>query len=117
MHALAIGPRAARSTRQSMLRKVQIEHGDHFYSATIRNISRTGAMIEGLWNVPKNTIFRIRLSSDQTITATARWSQEDRLGVEFSAPLARDEGATAAAEVRLSANPVDVPNEVRRKAG
>ena len=80
-----------------MLRKVQIEHGDHFYMATIRNISRTGALIEGLWNVPKNTIFRIRLSEHQSVTATARWSQEDRMGVEFSSALDLDERGTIAA--------------------
>ena len=97
MHAIAKGPRSARASRQSMLRKVQIEHGDHFYMATIRNISRTGALVEGLWNVPRNTIFRIRLSEQQSVTATARWSQEDRMGVEFSSALDLDErGALAA---------------------
>ena len=84
IHAIAKGPRSARASRQSMLRKVQVEHGEHFYTATIRNISRTGALVEGLWNVPKDTIFRIRLSEHQSVTATARWSQEDRMGIEFS---------------------------------
>ena len=97
IHAIAKGPRSARAARQSMLRKVQIEHGDHFYMATIRNISRTGALVEGLWNVPRNTIFRIRLSEHQAVTATARWSQEDRMGVEFSSALDLDERGTIAA--------------------
>ena len=97
IHAIATGPRSARAARQSMLRKVQIEHGDHFYMATIRNISRTGALVEGLWNVPKDTIFRIRLSEHQSVTATARWSQEDRMGVEFSSALDLDERGTIAA--------------------
>ena len=97
MHAIAKGPRSARAARQSMLRKVQVEHGDHFYTATIRNISRTGALVEGLWNVPKNTIFRIRLSEHQSATATARWSQEDRMGVEFSSALDLDERGSIAA--------------------
>ena len=79
-----------------MLRKVQIEHGDHFYMATIRNISRSGALVEGLWNVPRDTIFRIRLSEQQAVTATARWSQEDRMGVEFSSAIDIEERGSLA---------------------
>jgi diguanylate cyclase (GGDEF)-like protein len=104
IHAIAMGPRSARALRQSMLRKVQVEHGEHFYMATIRNISRTGALVEGLWNVPQNTIFRIRLSEHQVLTATARWSQEDRVGVEFSSPLELDERGTTAVAGPLGAN-------------
>ena len=103
IHVIATGPRSARALRQSMLRKVQVEHGDHFYMATIRNISRTGALVEGLWNVPKDTIFRIRLSEHQAATATARWSQEDRVGVEFSSALDLDErGAIATIGLRVA---------------
>ena len=96
IHAIAAGPRSARAARQSMLRKVQIEHGDHFYMATIRNISRSGALVEGLWNVPRDTIFRIRLSEQQAVTATARWSQEDRMGVEFSSAIDIEERGSVA---------------------
>ncbi|HTN15225.1 MAG TPA: EAL domain-containing protein [Sphingomonadaceae bacterium] len=88
--AVARGPRSARSPRQTMLRKVVLDHGGQLYNGTIRNISTTGALIEGLWNVPVDTIFRIRLSEKHGITATARWSTEDRMGVEFGAPLQRD---------------------------
>ncbi|WP_241772995.1 EAL domain-containing protein [Erythrobacter sp. SG61-1L] len=88
--AVARGPRSARAPRQTMLRKVVLDHAGQLYNGTIRNISITGALIEGLWNVPDGTIFRIRLSSNHSITATSRWCQEDRMGVEFAAPLQRD---------------------------
>ena len=117
IHAIADGPRSARASRQAMLRKVQIEHGDHFYPATIRNISRTGALVEGLWNVPKDTIFRIRLSADQVITATARWSQEDRLGVEFSSALGLDDRGRIDAGTPLSGNTTGYAEPIQRKAG
>ena len=117
IHAIANGPRAARSSRQSMLRKVQVEHGDHFYPATIRNISRTGALVEGLWNVPKDTIFRIRLSAELMITATARWSQADRMGVEFSTALELDDRGRIAVEASRSASPATSAEPVRRKMG
>ncbi len=96
MTAIAKGPRAARATRQTMLRKVVLDHGGQHYHGTIRNISSTGAMVEGLWNVPPGTIFRIILAEGQVVTATARWCQDDRMGVEFSSPLALDDGGRIA---------------------
>jgi diguanylate cyclase (GGDEF)-like protein/PAS domain S-box-containing protein len=89
--AIAQGPRAARSTRHTMLRKVALEHGGERYEGTIRNISATGAMIEGLWNVPKGTQFNVQMSEGHTIVAIARWTQDDRIGVEFATRLQIDE--------------------------
>ena len=94
--AIAIGPRAARASRHTMLRKIVLDHSGQHYHGTIRNISATGAMVEGLWNVPPGTIFRIILTEGQAVTATARWCQDDRMGVEFSAPLALDDAGRIA---------------------
>ena len=94
--AIARGPRAARAVRHTMLRKVVLEHGGQHYHGTIRNISATGAMVEGLWNVPPGTIFSIILSEGQIVTATARWCQQDRMGVEFAAPLEIDDAGRIA---------------------
>jgi hypothetical protein len=88
--AVAKGPRSARAPRQTMLRKVMLDHHGQFYNGTIRNISTSGALVEGLWNVPAGTIFQIQLSETHTVTATSRWSTEDRMGLEFAAPLTRD---------------------------
>jgi diguanylate cyclase (GGDEF)-like protein/PAS domain S-box-containing protein len=101
--AIAKGPRAARSTRHTMLRKIVLDHAGQQYHGTIRNISSTGAMVEGLWNVPPGTIFRIMLSEGGVVTATARWCQEDRMGVEFAVPLELDAGRIAV----LSQSPND----------
>lgn len=95
--AIAQGPRSSRAARQSMLRKVVLDHGGHHYNAMIRNISQTGSLIEGLWNVPPGTIFRVQLADNHTVTATCRWSSDDRMGVEFSTPLRLDEGGRIAA--------------------
>ena len=89
--AIARGPRAARALRQSILRRVVLEHGGHSYEANVRNISQTGALVEGVRNVPGGTVFRIHLADGHVVTATARWSEEDRMGIEFSAPLELDE--------------------------
>ncbi|MCC6926959.1 MAG: EAL domain-containing protein [Novosphingobium sp.] len=113
--AIAQGPRAARATRHTMLRKVLLDHGGQHYHGTIRNISTTGAMVEGLWNVPPGTIFSIVLAEGQIVTATARWCQEDRMGVEFSSPLELDE--TGRIAIMAQAQQGSRPVVVRREAG
>jgi hypothetical protein len=91
--AVAKGPRSARAPRQTMLRKVRLDHQGQFYNGTIRNISATGALVEGLWNVPVGTVFTLQLSDEgRVIVATTRWCSQDRLGLEFAAPLPRDLG-------------------------
>ncbi|WP_240504532.1 EAL domain-containing protein [Tsuneonella mangrovi] len=90
LEAIAQGPRQARSPRSKVLRKVVIENSGHHYNGTVRNISISGAMVEGLWNVPPGTIFKIALSDTLIVTATSRWSTENRMGVEFSKPLRQD---------------------------
>jgi hypothetical protein len=68
-----------------------LEHGAHVYYGTIRNISQTGAMIEGLWNVPSGTVFGVHLAEDYVMMAEARWCKEDRMGVQFAQPLDIDD--------------------------
>jgi hypothetical protein len=73
-----------------MLRNVQLVHAGQTYNAKIRNLSATGAMIKGLWNVPRGTIFEIYLAEDFAITGTTRWCQDDKIGVEFVSTLPVD---------------------------
>ena len=115
LEAVARGPRSSRAPRQKMLRKVVLDHNGHLYNGTIRNISTTGAMIEGLWNVPVGTIFKVQLAQAYSVTCTTRWSEEDRMGVEFANALQRDlSGRIAAIE---SAAPSHIRNEALQKAG
>ncbi|MEO0872214.1 MAG: EAL domain-containing protein, partial [Pseudomonadota bacterium] len=48
----ADGPKSARKPRQVVLRRISVRHEKDRFTANIRNISETGAMIEGLWNMP-----------------------------------------------------------------
>ncbi|MBH5322378.1 EAL domain-containing protein [Aurantiacibacter sediminis] len=91
------GPKSARATRHKMLRKVLLDHSGHRYNGTVRNLSVTGAMIEGLWNVPNGTTFQLQLATDFTISCTVRWSMDDRMGVQFSSPLQKDRDGQMAA--------------------
>ena len=54
-------------------------------------------MVEGLWNVPVGTVFRITLAHSHVVTATSRWCEQDRMGVEFAGPLRRDTSGRIAA--------------------
>ncbi|WP_233997137.1 EAL domain-containing protein [Porphyrobacter sp. HT-58-2] len=87
--AEADGPQCARAPRQNLLRKVVVVHNGNRLNATLRNISESGAMIEGLWNMPAGSAIRIEFAADKTVTAQVRWSRENRVGVEFHAPLKR----------------------------
>jgi diguanylate cyclase (GGDEF)-like protein/PAS domain S-box-containing protein len=81
------GFRSSRPERKSMLRSISVHHDGHIYAARIRNISATGALVEGLWSVPDGTRFAVELAENLTVQATARWSKEDRMGVEFDAAI------------------------------
>lgn len=85
-YAEARGPRASREPRMAMLRTVTLRHGGHDYPARIRNISRMGAMIDGVTEVPVGTVFEIELTRDYQVRGTCRWSQGDRIGIEFDRP-------------------------------
>ena len=85
--AQAVGFQVSRPKRLSMLRSVTLVHQDHNYIARVRNISGGGAMIEGLWNVPVGTVFRLELAMGVRVEATVRWSVDDRMGIQFDQPV------------------------------
>jgi EAL domain-containing protein (putative c-di-GMP-specific phosphodiesterase class I) len=49
------GPARYRSDRQTVYRKIGLIHEDHYYDVILRNLSKSGARIEGLADVPKGT--------------------------------------------------------------
>jgi diguanylate cyclase (GGDEF)-like protein/PAS domain S-box-containing protein len=112
--AVARGPRSSRAARHTVLRKVVLDHKGQLYNGTIRNISVSGALVEGLWNVPAGTVFAISLSETITVTATARWCDEGRMGMQFAIPLDLDASGNIAA---ITGQPMDlVKRSLRRGA-
>lgn len=81
---VAQGFKSAREPRVRTFRTIQIESGGYRYEAIIRNISSRGALIEGLWNVPDGTRLMIEFGSDEIVEAAARWSEGNRVGVQFA---------------------------------
>ncbi len=112
--AVADGPRAARAIRQSMLRKIVIDHDGEIFNATVRNISPTGALVEGLGNVPRDTVLRIQLARDRVCDATVRWVRGDLMGIEFARPLRFDEDGQIAPMPGRAQEPAHPAASMRR---
>ena len=84
------GPAKQRAPRFAVLRRIGVVHEDHRYTVLMRNISETGALIEGLLDVPVGTQFVVDLGEGQLAVATVRRSQNDQQGVEFEQKLVSD---------------------------
>ena len=84
------GPEKYRAERKTVLRKIGIIHDDHRYQVVLRNISKTGARVEGLLDVPVGTAFVLDLGDGQLAVATVRRSRKQVIGLEFETPLISD---------------------------
>jgi diguanylate cyclase (GGDEF)-like protein/PAS domain S-box-containing protein len=86
------GPDRYRPDRRTVFLRVGAIHEDHRYDVTMRNLSKTGAMIEGLLDIPVGTQFVIDFGEGQLAVAVVRRSAGSMQGLEFEVPLV-DDGA------------------------
>jgi hypothetical protein len=86
------GPDRYRPDRRTVFLKVGVIHEDHRYDVTMRNLSKTGAMIEGLLDIPLGTPFVVDFGEGQLAVAYVRRSAGHMQGLEFEIPLV-DDGA------------------------
>lgn len=86
------GPSKYRPERRTVLRKVGLIHEDHRYEVTMRNLSRSGCMVEGLVDVPVGTQFVVDFGEGQLAVAVVRRSANSMQGLEFEQQLV-DDGA------------------------
>ncbi|WP_234029499.1 bifunctional diguanylate cyclase/phosphodiesterase [Erythrobacter sp. THAF29] len=84
------GDRTKRARRRTVYRKIQVIHDDHSYEVTLRNLSKTGALIQGLADVPKGTQFVVDLGGGQLAVATVIRAMSDTQGLEFEQHLVDD---------------------------
>ena len=98
----AKGPSRNRAQRLSVLRKIGVIHGDYRYEVRMRNLSRTGAMIEGVSDVPVGTELVLDLGEGQLAVATVRRSEGDVQGVEFETGLVNDGADGLCTRFRIS---------------
>ncbi|MEP3051552.1 MAG: EAL domain-containing protein [Erythrobacter sp.] len=86
----ASGDRTKRARRRTVFRKIQVIHDDHSYEVTLRNLSKTGALIQGLDEVPKGTQFVVDLGGGQLAVATVIRTNGDTQGLDFEQDLVDD---------------------------
>ncbi len=84
------GPARQRNDRFQMFRKVGAIHDNYRYTVVMRNLSATGAFIEGILDVPTGTQFVIDFGEGQLVTATVRRSRTHQQGIEFETSMVND---------------------------
>jgi diguanylate cyclase (GGDEF)-like protein len=84
------GPPRYRADRLSVYRKVGLIHQDHYYDVMLRNLSKTGARIEGLAGVPLGEDVVLDLGSGQLAVSKVVQSTERSQGLQFETQLIKD---------------------------
>jgi len=106
--ANAEGHRASRSPRRSLLRSANVAVDGITNKALIRNISGTGAMIEGIGNIEAGTDVLIEILEGQMFKSKVSWSDKERIGIEFARNFDLE---------RLNEAPTRIAKPLRRAAG
>ncbi len=84
------GPDIHRPERRTVYRRIGVIHEDHRYTAVMRDLSKTGALVEGLVGVPEGEPIVLDLGNGQLAVGTVSRSNEEKFAVEFEAPLVSD---------------------------
>ncbi|OBV11365.1 putative bifunctional diguanylate cyclase/phosphodiesterase [Erythrobacter dokdonensis] len=84
------GPPRHRADRISIFRKVGLIHEDHYYDVILRNLSKTGARINGLAGVPVGTDVVLDLGHGQLVVSKVVNATENSQGLKFETPLISD---------------------------
>ena len=81
IHSKIFEGRAAQ--RHQLIWKGVLRHDDQCTEVRIRNISRSGAMIESRTSVPVRTELQLELGESVSISATVEWASGNQLGLRF----------------------------------
>ena len=84
------GPTKQRSDRVSMYRTVRAIFGNHYRSVLIRNLSETGALVEGLDDVPFGSQLIIDFGEGHLVFATINRSRNRQQGLLFEEAMVSD---------------------------
>lgn len=96
------GPDTHRPGRRSVYRRIGVIHEDHRYAAVMRDLSKTGAMVEGLVGVPEGDPIVLDLGSGQLAVGMVSRSNEEKFAVEFESPLVSDGAGGLCTRHRIS---------------
>ncbi|HSF12536.1 MAG TPA: GGDEF domain-containing phosphodiesterase, partial [Erythrobacter sp.] len=84
------GPPRHRAERISMFRKAGLIHEDHYYEVIMRNLSKTGARINGLAGVPVGTDVVLDMGHGQLVVSKVVNTTETSQGLQFETALVSD---------------------------
>lgn len=96
------GPAVTRGDRYSMYRKITAIHENHCYHLVLRNLSASGALIEGLVNVPLGTKFVLDFGEGQLAISTVVRSVGHQQGLKFEERLVNDGNGGLCTSRRIS---------------
>ena len=89
-HFRPSGPPRHRAERITIFRKVGLIHEDHYYDVILRNLSKTGARINGLAGVPVATEVVLDLGHGQLVVSKVANAGENSQGLKFETSLIGD---------------------------
>jgi hypothetical protein len=85
-----------------VFRRIGLIHEDHRYNAVLRNLSKTGAKVEGLIGVPIGTDLVLDLNGGQLVVCKVTRSEDAEIAVEFETPLVSDGSGGLCTRHRIS---------------
>lgn len=91
-----------RASQRTVFRKAGVIHEDHYYEVTLRNLSRSGAMIQVLCDVTVGTAFVLDFGQGQLAVCTVMRAMDDTQGVEFDEALVDDGAGWLCTRARVS---------------
>jgi diguanylate cyclase (GGDEF)-like protein len=96
------GPQKQRSERQAVYRKVGILHGNRYATAIMRNLSDTGALIDGIAQLPAGALVLVDFGDGELNLARVVHSKDRRHGLRFETPLVDDGNGGLCTRQRIS---------------
>jgi len=96
------GPDKYRSDRRTVFRRIGVIHEDHRYGGVMRDLSKTGALVEGLLGVPEGTNLVLDLGAGQLAVCRVSRSKDAQIAVEFETPLVNDGSGGLCTRHRIS---------------
>jgi diguanylate cyclase (GGDEF)-like protein len=84
------GPSKQRSNRRAVYRKAGVIHGSRYRSVIMRNLSETGALIEGFSDLPVGALIVVDFGEGQLTFARVARAEGSQLGIAFEQELVDD---------------------------
>ena len=84
------GPDIYRPNRRAMYRRVGAIHEDYYYNAVMRDLSETGAGLEGIVGLEEGVQLVLDLGEGQLAVGTVVRARNSEFSIEFESPMVND---------------------------